>query len=145
MNQLTRFDTDSLNRTLIGFDNIFDSFERKFANQLSNNYPPYNVMKVDDDNYVIELAVTGFTKEEIHVEVEGDQLTIKGAKPVEQDSTKVFLHRGLAQRDFTRSFSLADYIEVSGAEIYNGILHVNLHRNIPEEAKPKIIDVVEVK
>jgi len=145
MNQITRFDTESLNRALIGFDSIFDGFERRFANQIQNNYPPYNVIKHNEDQYTIELAVTGFAKNEIHVEVERDTLTVKGTKESSDENQATFLHRGLAQRDFTRSFTLAEHIEVDGAEITNGILKINLVRNIPDDAKPKIIDVVEVK
>lgn len=146
MNQLTTFNPEALNRALIGFDSIFDGFERRFANQIQNNYPPYNIIKQSEDEYFIELAVTGFEKNEITIEVEREHLTIKGAKQAENENeTTAYLHRGLAQRDFTRVFTLADHIEVSGAEIKNGILNVKLVRNVPEYAKPKLIDIVEVK
>lgn len=144
MNQITRFDPESLNRALIGFDSIFDGFERRFANQIQNNYPPYNVIKHSEDQYTIELAITGFSKEEIFVEVERDTLSVKGTKDSEESSA-TFLHRGLAQRDFTRSFTLAEHIEVAGAEIQCGILKIKLVRNVPEDAKPKVIDIVEIK
>ena len=144
MNQITRFDPESLNRALIGFDSIFDGFERRFANQIQNNYPPYNVIKHSEDQYTIELAITGFSKEEIFVEVERDTLSVKGTKDSEESSA-TFLHRGLAQRGFTRSFTLAEHIEVAGAEIQCGILKIKLVRNVPEDAKPKVIDIVEIK
>ena len=147
MTQLQRFDTSALNKALVGFDRIFDDMERKFANQMTTNYPPYNVLKKSDDEYAIEMAVTGFEKDEITVETEMDTLTVKGCKLDISEGTDApqYLHRGLAQRDFTRSFTLAEHMEVKSAEVKNGILTVSIKRNIPEYAKPKLIEVVEVK
>lgn len=146
MNALTRFDTQALNRALIGFDRMFDTFETRFSNQLNSNYPPYNIVKSDDDHYVIEVAVAGFNRKEIAVEIEQDQLTIKGehAKDNEEDTTQ-YLHRGLSARGFTRQFALAEHMVVKGATIQDGILRVQLERIIPEEKKPRLIDIVEVK
>ena len=146
MNALTRFDTQALNRALVGFDRLFDTFESRFANQLSTNYPPYNVVKTDDDHYLIEIAVAGFKKDEVTVEVEGEFLTIKGSSnPNSEASARQYLHKGLSSRDFVRQFTLAEHMVVKGASIQDGILRVEIARVIPEEKKPRLIDIVEVK
>jgi molecular chaperone IbpA len=143
MNQLQRL--DSLNRALIGFDSMFDTLERRFQNQLTTNYPPFNIVKWSEDSYEIQLAVTGFEKEEIAVEVEQSQLTIRGESKVQGDEETVYLHRGLATRDFEKTFTLAEHMEVKGAEIKNGMLMIKIIRNLPESAKPRVIDIVEIK
>jgi molecular chaperone IbpA len=142
-NQLSRI--DALNRALIGFDTMFDSMERRFANQVSNNYPPHNIIKTGENTYEIQVAVTGFKKSEIAVTVENNVLVIKGESMTTEYQAEQYLYRGLATRDFAREFPLAEHIEVIGAEIENGMLIVKLVRNIPESAKPKVIDIVEVK
>jgi molecular chaperone IbpA len=144
--QLVRFDQAALNRALIGFDQLFDSFESRFANQLTTNYPPHNVVKTDEDTYVIEMAVAGFKKNEIAVEVEQDMLTIRGETTSPTESAqRMYLHRGLSSRDFERTFSLAEHMIVKGAEIKDGILTITIERIIPEDKKPRLIDIVEVK
>ena len=142
-NQLTRL--DALSRALIGFDQMFDQMERRFQNSVSNNYPPHNILKLADNEYAIQLAVTGFEKSEISVTVEDNVLVIKGESQVTDYPPEQYLHRGLATRDFAKEFPLAEHIEVCGAEIKNGMLTVKLVRNIPESAKPKVIDIVDVK
>ena len=136
---------DDLGRQLIGFDTLFNELERRFVNQVSTNYPPHNVIKVDENQYEIQIAVTGFARDEISVQVENNVLTVKGESNTPGYEEVQYLHRGLATRDFKRDFPLAEHIEVRGAEIQNGMLIVKLERNIPESAKPKIIDIVEVK
>jgi molecular chaperone IbpA len=145
MTQLTRFDPQALNRALVGFDRMFDDMERRFTNQVSNNYPPHNVAKISENLYEIQIAVTGFNKDEISVQIESNELTVRGESKTSSDSTKEYLHRGLALRDFDRAFTLAEHMKVIGAEIKNGILTINIEREIPEAMKPRIIDVVEVK
>ena len=140
MNALSRFDTQALNRALIGFDQLFNNVERRFANQVQNNYPPYNVLKHDDNHFEIEIAVAGFEKEDIKIEVDQDQLIIKGQRLKDDDSDK-YLHRGLAARDFERSWTLAEYMEVGDAELTNGILSVKLTRIVPEALKPRLIAI----
>jgi molecular chaperone IbpA len=145
-NQLTRL--DSLSRALIGFDTMFDQMERRYGNSVSNNYPPHNILKTGENQYEIQIAVTGFEKDEIAVTVESNVLTVKGegAESVRHEQLDiVYLHRGLATRDFVREFPLAEHMEVAGAEIRNGMLIVKLIRNIPESEKPRVIDIVEVK
>ena len=136
---------DEFGRTLIGFDSLFTELERRFVNQASSNYPPHNVIKIDENQYEIQLAVTGFHKSEISVTIENNVLWVKGESNTVGYDESQYLHRGLATRDFVRQFPLAEHIEVQGAEISNGMLIVKLERIIPESAKPKIIDIVEVK
>ena len=144
MNQLVRFDTSALNRALVGFDQIFNDFDKRFANQISTNYPPYNVVKKSEDDYEIQIAVSGFEKSEVTVEVNRDQLIIKGEHADTVVSDVEYLHRGLASRDFTRAFTLAEHMEVGDAVIRNGILTISLTRIVPEELKPRLISIKEV-
>lgn len=143
MNALTRFDTNSLaqlNRALIGFDRIFNDAERRFANSPQTNYPPFNILKHDEDHFEIEVAVAGFDREDVSIEVDQNLLTIRGNRLSEEDTSK-YVHRGLAARDFERTFTMADYIEVGEAELTNGILRVKLTRIIPEALKPRLIAI----
>lgn len=143
---LTRFDTQALNRALVGFDRLFDGFETRFANQLSNNYPPHNIVKTDENYYAIEIAVAGFKKNEIHVEIEQEILTVRGASEALNESTaRQYLYRGLSSRDFERSWQLAEHMVVKGAEIKDGVLTISLEYVLPEEKKARVIDIVEVK
>jgi molecular chaperone IbpA len=145
MNAMTRFDTQALNRALVGFDRMFDTFETRFGNQLNSNYPPYNVIKKDNDNYAIEVAVAGFKKNEITVEVDSEQLTIKGQRRKDDDDHVQYMHRGLSARDFVRQFTLAEYMIVKGASIQDGVIRVDLERVVPDHMKPRLIDIVEIK
>jgi molecular chaperone IbpA len=145
-NQISRI--EALNRALVGFDTMFDTMERRFSNSVGNNYPPHNILKTGDNRYEIQIAVTGFEKDEIAVTVESNVLTVRGEgeESIRHENPGiVYLHRGLATRDFVREFPLAEHIEVNGAEIKNGMLIVKLFRNIPESEKPRVIDIVEVK
>lgn len=139
MNALTRFDPTALNRALIGFDSLFNDVERRYANS-TNNYPPYNIIKHDDNTFEIEVAVAGFDREDVSVEVDQNQLRIVGRRIKEDDAAK-YIHRGLAARDFERVFTLADHMEVGDAEMTNGVLRVTLNRVIPEALKPRLIAI----
>jgi molecular chaperone IbpA len=145
MNQLARFDTTALNRALIGFDRIFDDMERRYANQVPTNYPPYNIARVGENLYDITIAVTGFEKDEITVQVEAEKLNVRGERKTTEETEPEYLHRGLALRDFERSFTLAEHMKVKKAEIKNGILLIQIEREVPEEMKPRVIDIVEIK
>ena len=142
-NQIARL--DALNRALIGFDSMFDSLERRYANSASTNYPPYNIAKVGENRYQIDIAVTGFNKDEVNVTVEANELTVRGERKRDDDAAVEYLHRGLALRDFERAFTLAEHMKVLSASVSNGILHIEIEREIPESAKPRVIDIVEVK
>ena len=140
MNQLVRFDTSALNKALLGFDEIFNNFENRFANQINNNYPPYNIIKQDENYYQLEIAVTGFTKDEITVEIDQNQLIVKGVR--NKDVTEAeYLHRGLALRDFTRTWTLAEHMEVDQGTIKNGVLTIELKRVVPEALKPRVLKI----
>jgi molecular chaperone IbpA len=116
----------------IGFDRLFQQLQaQSVVNQ--QNYPPYNIVKVDDENFVIELAIAGFDKKEVNVELEKNVLKIEGKS---KENDKDFIHKGLASRSFERVFTLADDVEVSGGKLENGVLKVELKRVIPEEDKP---------
>jgi molecular chaperone IbpA len=124
---------------------MFDQMERRFANQVSTNYPPFNILKWNEDQYEIQIAITGFEKEEIRVEVERNQLSVFGESKEMSLGDAMYLHRGLATRDFEKTFTLAEHMEVKVAEIRNGMLRIQLFRNVPESEKPRIIDIVEIK
>jgi molecular chaperone IbpA len=141
MTQLVRFDTNALNRALLGFDSMFDDFEHRFANQLKDNYPPYNIVKHDDASYEIEIAVTGFAKDEVTVEIDQTQLIVKGVRDKSNDITAEFLHRGLSFRDFTRSWTLAEHMEVGEGKIKNGVLTIELKRIVPDALKPRVLKI----
>lgn len=141
MNQLVRFDTSALNKALLGFDDIFNNFENRFANQLNNNYPPYNIVKHDENSYELEIAVTGFAKNEVTVEIDQNQLVVKGVRDKDEDTTSEFLHRGLAFRDFTRTWTLAEHMEVGDGSIKNGVLTIALKRVVPEALKPRVLKI----
>ena len=121
----------------IGFDRYFEDLER-LTSHTQTNYPPYNIVKEDAENFSIELAVAGFGKKDIEITKEKNVLTIEGK--IDEDS-KDFVHKGLASRAFRRSFTLADDVEVSGADLKDGILLVKLVRIIPEEDKPVSIKI----
>jgi molecular chaperone IbpA len=141
MNQLVRFDTNALNKALLGFDSLFDNFEHRFANQINNNYPPYNIVKHDENSYELEIAVTGFAKDEVTVEIDQNQLIVKGVRDKNSDTTAEFLHRGLAFRDFTRSWTLAEHMEVDEGSIKNGVLTIAIKRVVPEALKPRVLKI----
>ena len=142
MNQLVRFDTSALNRALLGFDDLFNNFEQRFANQISNSYPPYNIVKHDENSYEIQIAVTGFDKDEVTVEIDQNNLIVKGQRAKEDgDETVNYIHRGLATRQFTRSWTLAEHMEVEEGTIKNGVLTISLKRVIPEALKPRILKI----
>lgn len=121
----------------IGFDRYFEDLER-LTSHTQTNYPPYNIVKEDTENFCIELAVAGFGKKDIEITKERNVLTIEGKI---DDDSKDFVHKGLASRAFKRSFTLADDVEVKGADMVDGILHVKLVRIIPEEDKPVSIKI----
>lgn len=139
MNQLNRIDAETLNRALIGFDSMFNNFERRFANSISNNYPPHNVVKIDENNYELQVAVTGFSKDEVTVELDQNILSVSAGREIEDEKT--YIHRGLAQRNFVKQFPLAEHIEVKGAEQKNGVLTIKLERVVPEALKPRRIEI----
>lgn len=134
----TRIDTSTLNRALVGFDTLFNQLQTTSVN---SNYPPYNIIKKDDDHYVIEVAVAGFKREELTITMEQETLTISGSKEKQEESDAEYLHRGLSSRDFARDFKLAEHVVVNDASLSDGILCVFIERIIPEEKKLKVIPI----
>lgn len=133
---VTPADLAHISRALVGFDRYFNSTIPQ-----NGNYPPHNIVKYGNDSYAIEVAVAGFTKEEIHVSVDQDQLTIVGIQKNVDETVKEYLHRGLAARDFEQTFTLAEYMEVKGAEVKDGMLKIEIQRHVPEALKPRQIEI----
>ena len=137
---LRALDIPTIHKFGIGFDQMFDELMRVTSKQ-STNYPPHNILKIDENNFVIQLAVAGFTEGEINVGVEGQVLTITGSTDRDNKYGAEYLVHGISMRDFERTFTLAEYVEVKHAEITNGILSIELERIIPVEKMPKKIDI----
>jgi molecular chaperone IbpA len=138
---MTRFDFSPLFRSTIGFDRMAQLLESALdVEDVGTGYPPYNIEKSGDDKYRITLAVAGFTADEIDVQVKENALTVSGRK-ADAQSDRQYLHRGIAARDFRRVFQLTDYVKVVGANLDNGLLHIDLVREVPEEMKPRKIEI----
>ena len=124
----------------VGFDTIFDRFFNMDITR-DSGYPPYNIRKVNDLQYSIEIALAGFSKNDIEVELTDGQLTIRSKENVDKDDSDSFVHKGIAKRSFMRQFSLSDDIVVKGADLKDGLLVIDLERVIPEEKKPRLIQI----
>ena len=142
---LRSFDIPALTKFGIGFDNMFDELMRVNAQQSSTNYPPYDIVQVNDDEYMIAVAVAGFGYDDLTVTKDKKILVIEGKHSREtvenEDSTAKYLHKGISERSFRREFQLADHVEITGAHLELGILSIHLTREVPEEAKPKTIAI----
>ena len=142
---MRHFDLTPLDRSTIGFDRIgslLDTLSHFEGDAPS--YPPYNIERVSENTYRISMAVAGFSERDLDIEVKESVLTICGEKRVEQENS-TFLHRGIAARSFERRFQLADYVTVKGATLENGLLHVDLERELPEAMKPRTIEIITKK
>ena len=140
---LRSFDIPTLTKFGIGFDNMFDELMRVSAQQSTSNYPPYNIVQISEDEYMISLAVAGFGHDNLSVTKDKKFLIIEG-KEYDPDCEKIvpnYLHKGISNRDFRREFQLADHVEISYAHLELGILCIHLRREVPEEAKPKTIAI----
>jgi len=146
---MTQFDLTPFHRSTVGFDSLFDELENRFfTNTVQNgsSYPPYNIVKVDESKYAIELALAGFDREDVDIEIDQGDLVISGnTEDKNETDARTYMHRGIAGRAFKRVFKLADHVEVRGAEMKNGILTVSLEKEIPEALKPRKIEVLEAK
>ena len=136
-NPFTTLDTWFNDPFFLGFNDQFVRWESN--KKTTSSFPPYNVKKVDEDNYTIELAVAGYDRDELEINVEKDTLTIKSDK--ENDDKSEFMHRGIAGRNFTQHFTLGEYMIVKSASLENGLLIIKIERELPEEAKPKTIKI----
>ena len=126
-------------RSTVGFDRLFDLLENSSLGQGSENYPPFDLIKVDENHYRVILAVAGFGRDEIDITAQQNQLIVSGKKA--DDEGVDYIHRGIANRQFERRFGLADFIKVSEADLKDGLLSVDLIREIPEAMKPKKISI----
>jgi molecular chaperone IbpA len=138
----TAFDFSPLYRSTVGFDRLFDMLDSTFgsAEPAQANWPPYNIERLGEDQYRITMAVAGFTPDEIELVQQENALVVVGRKHPEPDGVQV-LHRGIATRAFRQVFNLADYVRVSGANLENGLLTVELKREVPEAMKPRRIEI----
>ena len=137
---------NQLRPVTVGFDNVFDHFERMFEDDVFRaptvNFPPYNIVKTGDYTYDVELALAGFSKEDITVDYADNMLSVKSVKNTDENKDDDgVLHRGISKRYFSKSFTIADDVEVKGAELKDGLLKISLERIIPEGKKPRTIKV----
>ena len=142
---LRSFDIPALHKFGIGFDNMFDDLMRVSTQQSTSNYPPYNIVQINEDEYMISIAVAGFGQDNLSVTKDKKFLIIEGKHAAEnvevEDPTAIYLHKGISERSFRREFQLADHVEISNAHLELGILSVHLKREVPEDAKPKTIAI----
>ncbi len=149
---MTRIDFTPYRRTMVGFDRLFDALENTSTRAAGDNYPPFNIEKIDDDRFRITLAVAGFCQDEIEITAQQNLLLVEGKKADADNDRANYLHLGIATRSFERRFELADFVRVEGADLADGMLVIDLVREVPEAMKPQSIaintrstDVVEDK
>jgi molecular chaperone IbpA len=135
------FDFSPLYRSTVGFDRLFDTLDQLTNPENGQTYPPYNIERTGEDAYRITMAVAGFGERDLTIEAKQNSLTVKGEKTIEEGKEGEVLYRGIAARAFERRFQLADYVEVAGASLENGLLHIDLVREIPEAMKPRNIAI----
>src|SRR5436190_11285988 len=135
------FDYSPFYRATVGFDRVFDLLDSAAGQSAGNGYPPYNIEKAGEDAYRIVMAVAGFAEGELSVTQKENELLVVGQTAANGDADKQYLYRGIAGRDFERRFQLADHVKVVGAKLANGLLTIELQREIPEEKKPRAIAI----
>ena len=140
---MSTIDLTPLYRTMVGFDRMANMIDSAARLDGAQGYPPYNIERVADDEFAIEIAVAGFAEEDLDIETNDGLLTVAGRKtpPTDDADERQFLHRGIAERGFLRRFQLADHVIVTGAELKNGLLRVELVRELPEAKKPRKIEI----
>jgi len=139
---MRHIDFTPFHRSTIGFDNLFRLLDSAASlDAETGGYPPYDIERTGETSYRITMAVAGFRPDEVLIDVKETALTVRGEKKPVENGKSEFLHKGIAQRTFERRFQLADYVEVTGAELKDGLLHVNLVRNLPERMKARRIEV----
>ena len=133
-------DFTPLYRSAIGFDRLFNQMEKNFSSNNNTGYPPYNIEQQDENHYRITMAVAGFAEEQLDITQQQTILIVHGTRE-DAKTEREYLYQGIAERDFERKFQLADYVKVVGAQMENGLLHVELEREVPEEQKPRKIAI----
>lgn len=142
MTKITSFDLTPFYRNTVGIDSLFDRITRNIDLATNaGNYPPYDIVKTGDETYEIRIAAAGFRQDEIEVEVKDGQLVVHGRHSAEAQPDVEYLHHGISNRSFLRTFSLSDYVEVKAAIMKDGVLTIRLEREIPEAMKPKKIAI----
>ncbi|MEM9332613.1 MAG: Hsp20 family protein [Pseudomonadota bacterium] len=134
-------DYSPLYRSTVGFDRLFNLLDNMAQGDNTQSYPPYNIERTGEDTYRITMAVAGFSEKDISIEAKQNTLTVTAAKSEEDEEDHEVLFRGIAARSFERRFQLADYVEVAGAAMENGLLHIDLKREIPDAMKPRKIEI----
>ncbi|WP_424983620.1 Hsp20 family protein [Maritalea sp. S77] len=138
---MNTLDLSPFYRSTVGFDRLFNLLD-DLSPQETNAFPPYNIERTGEDTYRISMAVAGFSKDDLVIETKENAIIVKGAKSQsESEQARDFLHRGIAERSFERRFKLADYVEVRGADLENGLLHIELARELPESKRPRKISI----
>ena len=137
---MAAYDFSPFYRSTVGFDRVFNRLDA-LVGQEAKSYPPYNIEKTGENAYRISIAVAGFAESDLVLESKENSLVVKGAKAPASEEKREFLHRGIAERAFELRFQLAEYVEVSGASLENGLLHVELKRLLPESKKPRTIAI----
>ena len=134
---MNRFDFTPYRRTTVGFDRLFDLLENAGRSAQGDNYPPFNIERIEENTHLVTIALAGFKPEEIDITAQQNLLIVSGAKATEGNDNRDFLHLGIANRNFERRFQLADHVFVRGADLADGLLIVQLERQVPEELKPR--------
>lgn len=137
---MRNIDLTPLYRSFIGFDHLASMIDSATRNEKQSTYPPYNIELIGEDKYRITMAIAGFSKNEVNIEVVENTLQVTGTKP-EKDEERKFLHKGISERSFERKFQLGDHVKVLSADLENGLLHVDLERVVPEAKKPRRIEI----
>ena len=141
MTRVTTLNLPTFHRSMIGFDSLFEEMDRMFENSTKGTgYPPYNIAKLNDNEFMISLAVAGFGMDNLEITKDKDTLKIVGTAPKGDDEVN-YLHRGIGGRNFRREFTLAEHVDVHNAELVNGMLNIHLKREVPEELQPKKIEI----
>jgi len=138
---MTTFDFSPLYRNSVGFDRLASMLSAASRQEQGNSYPPYNIRTTGEDNYQITMAVAGFAEQDLNISTEQNRLIVTGARENEVEDEGEYLHRGIATRSFERRFNLADHVKVVSASLENGLLHINLERELPEAMKPRTIQI----
>ena len=142
---MRHIDFTPIYRSTVGFDHFVDMFDTIFTNQVSQeSYPPFNIEKIDEENYRISIASAGFSQENFLIEVENQQLTV-GVRASKREEQSSYLHKGIAQRSFEKRFKLADHVHVTSASYEHGMLHIDLVKEVPEALKPRRIEISNSK
>ena len=143
MTRLTTLDLPHFHRATIGFDRLFEQMNTQFANSPNGNgYPPYNIAQINESEFMISVAVAGFSMDNLSITKDGDQLKVEGTAP-KGDEEVNYLHKGIGGRNFRREFTLAEHVDVEGAALELGMLNIHLKRNLPEELQPKTIQIIQ--